>query len=115
MTARHLVGLSQAEALELAAALNKLDGYPAPGVHVGGGHHVPQPSTWDGTGAVPPGWSAHAAKPKPRTPGQYRVSVPQETLDRRAEPGRRGRLSARERSLVDALAPIDALPADWRE
>ena len=39
---------------------NKVLGFPLVGRHIGGGVHVPMPPTWDGTGPVPPGWTAYS-------------------------------------------------------
>lgn len=44
---------------QLNAVQNKLQGLPLKGVHFGGGVHVAMPDTWDGTGAIPPGWTAY--------------------------------------------------------
>jgi hypothetical protein len=59
---RCLVGTPQ-EMLAAQLASDKALGFPRPGVHVGGGRHVPMPTTWDGQGACPPGWTATASAP----------------------------------------------------
>jgi len=46
-------------AARLGDLSDKLEGYPAQGVHFGVGVHVLMPGSWDGTGPVPPGWSSY--------------------------------------------------------
>lgn len=40
--------------------VSKAMGLPKVGTHIGGGTHVTMPSTWDGQGAIPPGWTKQA-------------------------------------------------------
>lgn len=54
---------TEAEMDELCAIIDKALGYPRPGVHGGGGIHVPMPATWDGQGPTPPGWTKRATTP----------------------------------------------------
>jgi len=55
---------TEEECEELARILDKADGGPKRGVHVGGGIHVPMPAQWDGEGEVPIGWTSHKAAVK---------------------------------------------------
>lgn len=43
----------------LNAIVDKALVYPKIGVHIGKGPHVPMPPSWDGQGALPPGWTRH--------------------------------------------------------
>lgn len=110
---RYALNLTRANAAAAVAAVNLLDGYPSRGLNVGDGRHVVVPSTWDGAGTVPPGWTTHATITKPGN-GVYGLLLPQETQDRRMDPVRRARLSAAQQTLVDGLALVDTLPADWQ-
>jgi hypothetical protein len=57
MTVLRCVVGTEAECDDIVSIVDKALEYPKRGVHVGGGHHVNMPATWDGTGATPPGWA----------------------------------------------------------
>lgn len=61
---------------ELARILDKADGGPKLGVHVGGGVHVEMPATWDGTGEVPPGWTSHKASVRANVDSTFAIEMP---------------------------------------
>lgn len=87
---------------------DKMNDLPKAGIHTGEGRHVDMPSSWDGVGKVPPGWTSYRRKVL-RHPiiDQYAVSI--------IETGDEMKLSAAERARLDlqrSLA-VATLPADW--
>jgi len=111
---RHALPHSAAQAAQIVAALDVLEGYPSRGVHVGGGRHVDAPDTWDGTGDTPSGWTkGHEAVERPGDPTQLRVTLSQQTLARLADPGYRANCSTPQLALLDGLSLIDTLPPEW--
>lgn len=53
------ISTGNAAAIELRRVISKMSGYPTPGAHAGGGRHVANPPSWDGTGKCPEGWTQH--------------------------------------------------------
>lgn len=94
---------------------DKLLGYPLAGVHVGGGRHVDMPPTWDGSGAVPIGWTSYKGSSRQHpTLAQFATPVDDECAAAMGN-GRRARLNAGEQTKMsaDLVAAIVSLPSDW--
>ena len=105
---------TRSEATSVAQTQDKLLAYPQKGARAGGGIHVPMPDTWDGTGAVPPGWSSHTASVRQHPVNtEFAVPVNAECVPALAN-GRRVRLTAQEQTKMaaDVAAAVD-LPIDW--
>ena len=93
---------------------DRLLGYPLRGTPVTGGIHGPIPETWDGNGAVPPGWSSYrGSSRKHPTLSQWATPVDPDATAAMAN-GRRARLTAQEQTKMAAdLAAATDLTADW--
>jgi hypothetical protein len=48
---------TEAECDDIVALVDKALEYPKRGTHRGGGRHVSMPTSWNGSGATPPGWA----------------------------------------------------------
>jgi hypothetical protein len=103
----------EAEAVETIE--DKLLGYPLAGVHVGGGRHVAMPATWDGSGAVPIGWTSYKGSSRQHpTLAQFATPIDPECPAAMGN-GRRARLNASEQAKMtaDLAAAVAQLPGDW--
>ena len=102
----------QSDAVSLEQLQDKLLGYPRRGTPIGPGIHVLVQQSWDGTGAVPLGWSSYKGS-----------SIKHPTLSQWATPVDPGasaalatdtKLSAPEKTTMSmAIATAVTLPADW--
>ena len=86
----------------LVAIINKAMGYPKKSTHVGGGIHVVQPATWDGTGATPPGWTKNATANYVNTSLDAAVPISDALATALQQAGPRSLLSAGELTTLDA-------------
>jgi len=86
----------------LLAILDKAQGLPVIGTHVGGGIHVNMPPTWDGTGATPPGWTKHATSEGVATALDAVVQVPDALATAAQLPAAQAKLSAGEITTLSA-------------
>jgi len=86
----------------LVAIINKALGYPKKSAHVGGGIHVNQPATWDGTGATPPGWTKNATPNYVNTALDAVVPISDAMATALQQAGPRALLSAGELTTLDA-------------
>jgi hypothetical protein len=110
-----IVQLTSLLAAATEANQDKLLGYPLAGVHVGGGRHVDMPATWDGTGAVPPGWTSYKGSSRQHpTLAQWATPIDPDAPAAMAN-GRRARLNASEQAKMtaDLAAAVASLPSDW--
>lgn len=112
---KYTVSTSLSAARELEQLQDTLFGYPSAGVHVGGGRHVPMPATWDGTGAVPPGWSSYlGATLKHPTLSQWATMLDDSIAAALAD-ARGNRLTGPQKTTLAAAnaAAVATLPAGW--
>jgi hypothetical protein len=109
------ISTTQPAAVELEQLEDKLLGYPAKGVHVGGGIHVPMPATWDGTGKPPMGWTSYRTSSiKHPTLSQWATPLDAKVSTALAGPDA-SKLTAAEKTKLaaaDATA-VTTLPEDW--
>lgn len=94
---------------------DKLLGYPVAGVHVGGGRHVDMPASWDGSGAVPPGWTSYKGSSRQHpTLSQWATPLDPDAPAAMGN-GRRSRLNVSEQAKMtaDLAAAVASLPSDW--
>jgi hypothetical protein len=109
------ISLTQPAAVELEQLEDKLLSYPAKGVHVGGGIHVPMPDAWDGTGKPPMGWTSYRTSSL-KHPTLAQWATPMDAKVPTALSGAdASKLTAAEKTKLaaaDATA-VTTLPNDW--
>ncbi len=93
---------------------DKLLGLPLKGTRVGGGIHVPMPDSWNGSGAVPPGWTSYLGSTR-KHPTNSQWATPIDPAAAAAlSDARASRLTAGERTtLQSAVTGATALSVDW--
>jgi hypothetical protein len=109
------ISVTQPAAVELEQLEDKLLSYPAKGVHIGGGIHVPMPDAWDGTGKPPMGWTSYRTSSiKHPTLAQWATPLDSELVAALSN-GRAARLTAAEKTKLQAAnaTAVVALPVDW--
>jgi hypothetical protein len=109
------ISTTQPAAAELEQLEDKLLSYPAKGVPIGRGIHVPMPDTWDGNGKPPMGWTSyrtsslkHPTLSQWATPLDEKVSTALAGTDA-------SKLTAAEKTKLAAAdaAAVATLPVDW--
>ncbi len=105
--AQYVITTSRSEAENLRRVCNVSRDMPLRGTRVGGGIHVPMPATWDGSGAVPLGWTvATDVIENPERDGRFAVDV---------EPADESKLSAGDRTTIQAARTRATTQLDWSQ
>jgi hypothetical protein len=109
------ISLTEPAAAELEQLEDKLLSYPAKGVHIGGGIHVPMPDAWDGNGKPPAGWTSYRTSSlKHPTLAQWATPMDAKVSTALVGPDA-SKLTAAEKTKLAAAdaAAVVKLPADW--
>jgi hypothetical protein len=109
------ISLTEPAAAELEQLEDKLLSYPAKGVHIGGGIHVPMPDAWDGNGKPPAGWTSYRTSSlKHPTLAQWATPMDAKVSTALVGPDA-SKLTAAEKTKLAAAdaAAVTTLPVDW--